>query len=249
MVRWNFDIPPEAARDFVADMLAYHAETNGHLRDQIAARQARLLNDHLPSKSKRMTARDVTEVFKIMNGGAERTATLSHSRRAAKEAGSGVGQEAPRGDSQACGDDAMKQEYDFTGAERGKFFRKLALSALPQTETGGVFVDREGYTIVVFAENIHIEVNTMQTSRYGKRVIPTPIKKRIARVQPRKRRLTIDFRETVRARAERDPAFREALSDEIKRGLRDGSMSEATATRMRRSAGLSEPKKKPAPET
>ena len=55
MVRWNFDIPPDAARDFVADMRAYHAETDGHRRDQIAARQARLLNDHLPPKSKRMT--------------------------------------------------------------------------------------------------------------------------------------------------------------------------------------------------
>jgi hypothetical protein len=66
MVRWNFDIPPDAARDFVADMRAYHAEKDGHQRDQIAARQARLLNDHLPSKSKRMTPIDVREVFKLM---------------------------------------------------------------------------------------------------------------------------------------------------------------------------------------
>jgi hypothetical protein len=64
MVRWNFDIPPDAARDFVADMLSYHAENDGHRRDQIAARQARLLNNYLPSK--RMTALDVMEVFRIM---------------------------------------------------------------------------------------------------------------------------------------------------------------------------------------
>ena len=68
MVRWNFDIPPDAAHDFVADMRAYHAETGGHQRDQIAARQARRLNDHLPSKSKRMTPREVGEVFRLMKG-------------------------------------------------------------------------------------------------------------------------------------------------------------------------------------
>jgi hypothetical protein len=68
MVRWNFDIPPDAAHDFVADMRAYHAETDGHQRDQIAARQARLLNNHLPSKSKRMTPREVGEVFRLMKG-------------------------------------------------------------------------------------------------------------------------------------------------------------------------------------
>jgi hypothetical protein len=67
MVRWNFDIPPDAVHDFVADMRAYHAEEDGHRRDQIAARQARLLNDHL--KSKRMTASEVGEVFILMKDG------------------------------------------------------------------------------------------------------------------------------------------------------------------------------------
>jgi hypothetical protein len=64
MVRWNFDIPPDAVYEFVADMRSYHAEKDGHRRDQIAARQARLLNNHLPSK--RMTALDVVEVFRLM---------------------------------------------------------------------------------------------------------------------------------------------------------------------------------------
>jgi hypothetical protein len=49
-------------------MHSYHAEKDGHRRDQIAARQARLLNDHLPSKSKRMTPREVGEVFMLMKG-------------------------------------------------------------------------------------------------------------------------------------------------------------------------------------
>jgi hypothetical protein len=66
MVRWNFDIPPNAAHDFVADMRAYHAEKDGHQRDQIAARQARL--NHLPPKSKRMTPFEVGEVFMLMKG-------------------------------------------------------------------------------------------------------------------------------------------------------------------------------------
>ncbi len=72
----------------------------------------------------------------------------------------------------------MKREYDFAGAERGKFFRKRARSAFPQTGTGEVFVDREGYTIVVFPENIYIEAKEMRASRYGKRVILLPIKRK-----------------------------------------------------------------------
>ena len=141
----------------------------------------------------------------------------------------------------------MKKQYNFAGAKRGKFFRKPAHSAFPLTGTGEVFVDREGYTIVVFPKNIHVEAKTMRARRSGKRVILTPIKKRRDRVRPR-RPLTTEFRETVRARAERDPAFRKALSDDIKRGLREGSMSKATAARMRRSAGLNGRKKKRAPK-
>jgi virulence-associated protein VagC len=41
-------------------------------------------------------------------------------------------------------------------------------------------VDREGYTIVVFPENIYIEAKKMRVSRYGKRVILSPIKKKRA---------------------------------------------------------------------
>jgi hypothetical protein len=70
----------------------------------------------------------------------------------------------------------MKREYDVAGAERGKFFRKRARSAFPQTGIGDVFVDREGYTIVIFPANIHVEAKTMRTRRYGERVILLPIK-------------------------------------------------------------------------
>jgi hypothetical protein len=72
----------------------------------------------------------------------------------------------------------MKREYDVAGPERGKLFRKRARSAFPQTGTGEVFVDREGYTIVLFPENIYIEAKKMRVSRYGKRVILSPIKKK-----------------------------------------------------------------------
>jgi hypothetical protein len=59
-----------------------------------------------------------------------------------------------------------------------------------------------------------------------------------------------DFRETVRARAERDPAFRKALRQEIRRDLKEGGMSETTAARMRKNAGLTARKrrKRPAPK-
>ena len=64
MVQWTFDIPPGAVHEFVANMHAYHSEKDWHQRDQIAARQARLLNDYLPSR--RMTALEVGEVFMLM---------------------------------------------------------------------------------------------------------------------------------------------------------------------------------------
>jgi len=41
------DLPPAAARAFVRDMRAYHAEKNGTKRDALVAHQAWLLNQHL----------------------------------------------------------------------------------------------------------------------------------------------------------------------------------------------------------
>ena len=66
IVRWNFDVPPEAARSFVDDMRAYHAERISHKRDEIAARQASLLSEHLPRRTSRLRSFEVAEVFELM---------------------------------------------------------------------------------------------------------------------------------------------------------------------------------------
>jgi hypothetical protein len=113
----------------------------------------------------------------------------------------------------------MKREYDFAGGERGKFFRKRARSAFPQIGIGDVFVDREGFTIVVFPEGMQIDAAKLRTKRYGERVILRPINKRVILRPIKKKRtpvrgkpgLTRDYRETVWARARRDPAFRSLL--------------------------------------
>lgn len=72
----------------------------------------------------------------------------------------------------------MKRKY--AGAEREKSFRKRARSAFPQTGIGDVFVDREGYTIVVFPEHIRVPHKTMRARKSGKRVILSPIRKKRA---------------------------------------------------------------------
>jgi hypothetical protein len=68
MVGWNFDIPPAAARRFVEDMRAYHAEKSPHKREEIAARQAWLLNEHLPRGARRIRTNEVAEAFNLMKG-------------------------------------------------------------------------------------------------------------------------------------------------------------------------------------
>ena len=66
IVKWNFDVPPEAARCFVEDMRAYHAEKIGHKRDEIATRQASLLSAHLPGRTRKLQSSEVAEVFELM---------------------------------------------------------------------------------------------------------------------------------------------------------------------------------------
>jgi hypothetical protein len=46
--KWNFDLPPDAARRFVEDMRAYDAEKSTHVREEIAARQAGLRRRPIP---------------------------------------------------------------------------------------------------------------------------------------------------------------------------------------------------------
>jgi hypothetical protein len=65
-MKWNFDLPPDAARRFVDDMRAYHAEKSGAKREEIAARQAWLLNEHLPRRARRVRTTEVAEVFGLM---------------------------------------------------------------------------------------------------------------------------------------------------------------------------------------
>ena len=64
--KWNFDLPPDAARRFVEDMRAFHAEKSTHKREEIAAKQAGLLNEHLPHGARRMGTIEVAEVFSLM---------------------------------------------------------------------------------------------------------------------------------------------------------------------------------------
>lgn len=59
------EIPPAAARRFVEDMRAFHAEKNGHRRDEIAARQLHILREHLPPRA-RLRLSDVKELFRLM---------------------------------------------------------------------------------------------------------------------------------------------------------------------------------------
>ena len=73
----------------------------------------------------------------------------------------------------------MKDEYDFSAAERGKFFRKRVRLVAPQTVTAKVVMDR-GSPVVILPEEIHIEHAEMRVSRYGKKVILFPIKKKRA---------------------------------------------------------------------
>jgi hypothetical protein len=64
--KWNFDLPPDAARRFVEDMRAYHTEKSTHKREEIAAKQAGLLNEHLSHGARRMKTLDVAEIFSLM---------------------------------------------------------------------------------------------------------------------------------------------------------------------------------------
>jgi hypothetical protein len=66
IVKWNFDVPLEAARSFVDDMRAYRSEKIGPKRNEIAARQASLLNNHC--RNRELRGSEVAEVFELMKG-------------------------------------------------------------------------------------------------------------------------------------------------------------------------------------
>ena len=73
----------------------------------------------------------------------------------------------------------MKDEYGFSTAERGKVFRKRARLASQQTAKAKVVMDR-GSPVVLLPEEFRIEAAELRVSRYGKKVILSPIKKKRA---------------------------------------------------------------------
>src|ERR1700752_2018845 len=60
------DVPGHVAKAFLADLRAFHAEPNAIKRDEIAARQARLLNQHLKPSKKELRTHDLKDMFERM---------------------------------------------------------------------------------------------------------------------------------------------------------------------------------------
>ena len=63
MPRKPIELPPAVARSFAKDMRAYHATKDTMKRDEIAARQAWLLSEHLGPREKKLRVIDVREMF------------------------------------------------------------------------------------------------------------------------------------------------------------------------------------------
>ena len=63
MPRKPIEVPPAAAHSFVKDMRAYHATSDTTKKDEIAARQAWLLSEHLGPREKQLRLIDVREMF------------------------------------------------------------------------------------------------------------------------------------------------------------------------------------------
>ena len=63
MPRKPIELPPAVARSFVADLRAFFAVKDSIKRDEIAARQVWLLNQHLGPREKQLRLIDVREMF------------------------------------------------------------------------------------------------------------------------------------------------------------------------------------------
>ncbi|MGJ5163135.1 hypothetical protein [Bradyrhizobium sp. HKCCYLR1051] len=68
MPRPPLELPPKVARDFMADLEAYAAATTGLAKDEIAARQLRVLREYLRPSDGRLR---LTDVRKLMDAMAE----------------------------------------------------------------------------------------------------------------------------------------------------------------------------------
>ena len=66
MPRKRLEVPPDVAKAFLTDMRAYHAEPNAIKRDEIAARQAWLINQYLRPNDKDLQTNDVHDMFERM---------------------------------------------------------------------------------------------------------------------------------------------------------------------------------------
>jgi hypothetical protein len=64
MPRKPIEIPPAATRSIVRDLRLYHATKDTIKRDEIAARQAWLLNQHLEPREKQLRLIDVRQMFR-----------------------------------------------------------------------------------------------------------------------------------------------------------------------------------------
>ena len=62
----DIEIPPDVARGFVKDMLAFYAETNPIERDEIAARQMSVLRQYRGPREKPISILDVKDMFRQM---------------------------------------------------------------------------------------------------------------------------------------------------------------------------------------
>ena len=60
------ELPPKVAKAFLADLRAFHSEPDATKRDEIAARQAWLLNQHLKPSNKELRTNDVKDMFERM---------------------------------------------------------------------------------------------------------------------------------------------------------------------------------------
>ena len=70
MPRKPIDLPPAIARAFVADRLAFLAESNQIKRDEIAGRQMAVLRQYQGPREKPVRIPDVREMFLQMRDGA-----------------------------------------------------------------------------------------------------------------------------------------------------------------------------------
>jgi hypothetical protein len=63
MPRKPIELAPAVARNFLKDLRAFYAEKNSIKKDEIAARQAWLLNQHIKPREKQLSQLDVRDMF------------------------------------------------------------------------------------------------------------------------------------------------------------------------------------------